>query len=151
MYLFGMRGTLGLKLIFSAQLMIIISFQVLWNTYGIWVLLSVSALLICFGLWIARFHRKHETEIGYVASSSKLNAFPKPRKLAYALMAFEGIAMVIFGFCSYLVIVFHQVEPNKDLSWFQAFPFFWLAQTALFGFINSTYQIFKQQRTHHEP
>ncbi|MBO9406838.1 hypothetical protein J7399_05330 [Shimia sp. R9_1] len=124
MYLLGMRDALGLKLIFVAQLMIAISFTILWITYGFWIFLSVSALLIYFGLWVARFHRKHEQEIEYSGSSSRLNAFPKPRKFAVALSVFEGVVMVVFGLFSFLMIFGHQTNLYDEVRWFQAFPFF---------------------------
>ncbi|MBO9401177.1 hypothetical protein [Shimia sp. R9_3] len=123
MYLLGMRGALGLKLIFAAQLMIAISFTILWITYGFWIFLSVSALLIYFGLRVARFHRKHEQEIEYSGSSSRLNAFPKPRKFAVALSVFEGVVMVVFGLFSFLMILVIRPTCMMKCAGFKRFRF----------------------------
>lgn len=111
----------------------------------------MSALLIYFGLWVARFHRKHEQEIEYSGSSSRLNAFPKPRKFAVALPVFEGVVMVVCGLFSFLMIFGHQTNLYDDARWFQAFPFFWFGRMAMFGFINSMHEIFDHQRDHREP
>lgn len=138
MYIVGLRGDPGLKLNISANVIVIATFFVLWTTYSFYLLLSISFLLIYFGIWCSRKVQSNKKRLRFTSTFVHNQAFPETARVAKILMAFNGLGALATGPISYFCIALEQIGYNESLSWYGVLPIFYISQMAMFGFIHAT-------------
>jgi len=138
LYIVGMRGELGLKMNLAANVFVTAAFFVLWTTYSFYLLLSISFLLIYFGIWCSRQVQSNKERLKFTSTFVRNQAFPKTTFAAKILMAFCGLGAFATGPISYFCIAMEQIGYNEALSWYAVLPIFYISQMALFGFTHAT-------------
>ncbi len=145
MYIVGMRGDLGLKLNLSGNAIVIIAFFVLWKTNSFYLMLSISFLLIYFGIWCSRQVQSNKERLKFTSAFVRNQALPETTTSAKLLLAFFGFGALATGPISYFCIAIEQIGYNESLLWPPVLLIFYISQMALFGFVHAARSLFTLQ------
>lgn len=142
MYIVGLRGDLGLKLNLSGNAIVAAAFFVLWTTNSFYLLLSISFLLVYFGIWCSRQVESNKERLTFTSTFVRNQAFPETIIVAKILLAFCGFGALATGPISYFCIAMEQIGHNETIPWPPVFLIFYISQMALFGFVHAARSLF---------